>query len=480
MRGRMAYGIGFAGLAALALATKAPAADPLPRQPLMGITAMPVAEGLRIAGTTRAAMAERLGLKPGDILLTVNGAATGSVQALLDAFATVPIGKPLQVTVLRAGRMLSLSAIQAPRPDETYPNATVRYGEVDVGPTRMRDILVTPDGIADPPVIFYVSGYSCASVEAPGPRGLYAALASAFADAGIAFYRAEKPGMGDSRGGTPCTRQTLAEEVGTFRAAYRHLIALGFPADRIFLLGHSLGGIEAPLIVAGEPPPRGIAPYGVMLRNWGDYIKDITTFQDFASIGVDPVEAYKQGERDRPILQAFFFGHRSPQQIAADDPAAGDRLKTLFGWDGGDQMYGRSWRLFQDLAGADFPEAWANVPTNVLSLYGATDEIALTSEDQRRIADIVNYYRPGTARFVEVPDTMHFMDLTGDRDTFRERNVAAGGQIVPGAYNPEIGRQIIAWVRDCMARPPVRTLTFPNSLAERIRKIKATQPHYGG
>jgi len=468
MRGRM-----LAGLIALGFVTAAPAADMLPRQPFMGMVATPVPEGLRVDGVVPNGMAAHLGLHPGDILVTVSGSRVGAIQPFLDAFAAIPVGGTLRVTALRGGKTLSLSARQAPCADEVYANATVRYGEVDIGPTRLRDILVTPSGVPQPPVLFYVQGYTCGSIEAPGPQGLYGTLTKVFVDAGIAVYRVEKPGLGDSRGGTHCRDQTLAEEVGAFRAAYAHLIDLGFPADRIFILGHSLGGIEAPLVVAGLAPPRGIAPYGVMLKNWGDYIQDINTYQGFAAIGDDPVEAYKQSERDRPILQAFFFAHQSPQQIVAANPAAADRMKDIFAWDGGDHAYGRSWRLLQDLAGIDFPEAWANVPTNVLSLYGATDEIALTSEDQRRIADIVDYYRPGTAKFVELPGTMHGMDLVGDRDAFRERNVAAGGQMVPGPYNPEVGRTLIAWIRDCMARPPVRTMTFPDSLAERVRKMKA-------
>ena len=460
-----------AGLMAMALASSA-AADVLTRQPFMGIAATPVPDGLRIDGVAPNGMAAHLGLRPGDSLVAVNGNRVSAIQPFLDAFAAIPVGKPLRVTALRGGRSLPLSAIQTPRSDETYAKATVRYGEVDIGPTRLRDILVTPNDVPAPPVLFYIQGYSCGSIEAPGPQGLYGTLTKAFAEAGIAVYRVEKPGLGDSRGGTHCRDQSLADEVSAFRAAYAHLIDLGFPADRIFILGHSLGGIEAPLIVAGLAPPRGIAPYGVMLKNWGDYIEDINTYQGFAAVGDDPVEAYKQSERDRPILQAFFFARQSPQQIVAANPAAADRMKDIFAWDGGDHAYGRSWRLLQDLAGIDFPEAWANLPTNVLSLYGATDEIALTSEDQRRIADIVDYYRPGTAKFVELADTMHGMDLVGDRNAFRERNVAAGGQMVPGPYNPEVGRTLIGWIRDCMARPPVRTMTFPDSLAARVRKMK--------
>jgi len=477
VRGRTLHKIGLVALAIFGLAAAAPAADMLVRQPLIGMATTPGPQGLRIDGLLPAGMAARLGLKQGDILVTVNGTQVSTAQSVVDAFTATPIGGTLRVTALRGGKNLSLSARQAPHPDEAYPNGVVRYGQVDIGPTRLRDILVMPKDVADPPVLFYISGYSCGSIEATGPQSLYGTLVRSFIDAGIAFYRVEKPGVGDSRGGTHCHDQTLADEIDVLRASYRHLIGLGFPADRIFILGHSLGGIEAPLVTADMPPPRGIVPYGVMLKNWGDYIQDITTFQDFATVGADPVEAYKQGERDRPILQAFFFGHQSFQQIVAANPAAADRLKAIFFWDGGDHAYGRSWHLLQDLAGVNFPDAWARVPTNILSLYGAVDEIALTSEDQRRIVDIVNYYRPGSARFVEVPNTMHFMDLVGDRDAFRERNVAAGGQVVPGPHNPEVERQIIAWIRDCLARPPVRTMTFPESLAKRVRKANAATTH---
>jgi len=465
--------LALAGLVALGLATGALAAAPLRRQPFMGIAATPVPEGLRIDGVGPAGMAARLGLQPSDILVAVNGIRVGAIQPFLDAFSAIPPGRKLRVTALRAGKTLSLSAVQTARADESYANATVRYGEVDIAPARLRDILVTPRGVSDPPVLFYIQGYSCGSIEAPGPQGLFGSLTKTFVDAGIAVYRVEKPGLGDSRGGTHCRDQSLADEIASFHAAYAHLIELGFPADRIFILGHSLGGIEAPLVVAGLAPPRGIAPYGVMLKNWADYIQDIDTYQGFAALGDDPVEAYEQSERDRWILHAFFFQRQSPQQIVAANPVAAERMKDIFAWDGADHAYGRSWRLLQDLPSVNFPEAWAKVPTNVLSLYGATDEIALTSEDQRRIADIVDYYRPGTARFVELPDTMHGMDLVGDRNAFRERNVAAGGQMVPGPYNPEVGRTLIAWIRDCTARPPVRTMSFPDSLAERVRKVKA-------
>ena len=454
--------------------SSATAAEPLPRQPFLGAAMTQVPQGLRIDRLSPAGMAAAMGLHQGDILTELAGKPLTNVPTVAEAIAATPIGRPLRAAILRDGRLLHLSARQAPRAPETYPNSDTHYGQVDIGPTRLRDVLVVPRGVTAPPVVYLMQGYSCTSIEAFDPDSLYAKLAQGFAAANIAFYRVEKPGLGDSRGGAHCRDESLAQEIAGFRAAYQHLIALGFPADRIFILGHSLGGIEAPLAVEGLDPPRGIIPYGIVLKNWADYMQDIGTFQGFAMSGDDPVAAYKQAELDRPIVQAFFFARRAPSAIAADHPGYGDRMKEIFGWDGGDHAFGRSWTLLQDLPTLDLPEAWSKVPTNVLSLYGATDEVALTGEDQARIADIVNYYRPGTATYVELPGTMHGMDLVGGRNAFRERNVAAG-TIVAGPFNPEITRTIVEWIRACMAKPPVRGQSFPDSLAERVKRQRAAQ-----
>jgi hypothetical protein len=81
----------------------------------------------------------------------------------------------------------------------------------------------------------------------------------------------------------------------------------------------------------------------------------------------------------------------------------------------------------------------------------------LFDEDHRLIADVVNHYRPGTGRYVEVAGTDHGMELVGSRDEVR-RHGAAGGPPAPAAFNPEVGRIVAQWIHDSMAKPPVRTL----------------------
>jgi hypothetical protein len=88
-------------------------------------------------------------------------------------------------------------------------------------------------------------------------------------------------------------------------------------------------------------------------------------------------------------------------------------------------------------------------------MYGEADLVALFDEDHRLIADIANHYRPGSGRYVEIPRTGHGMDVVGDRQELRRHTVAAGA-VPTGEFNPEVARVLAGWIREAMARPPVR------------------------
>ena len=86
----------------------------------------------------------------------------------------------------------------------------------------------------------------------------------------------------------------------------------------------------------------------------------------------------------------------------------------MMSWDGGDNLVGRHYKYMQDLNGLPLVQSWKNAKTNVLlSLHGGSDIVALNNTDQKIIADLANFYRPGSGTFIEVPDTGHGMDLIG-------------------------------------------------------------------
>lgn len=436
----------------------ASAATALPRRAMLGVAFDPPGEGQPPSPVVKAVLpggtAERMGLRPGDRIVEIAGRPVQLIPQVVAYAQGLVAGQPVSLIVDRGGKRVSLGAAAIGKPREVWPGGRVTYGAVPFRGGQVSDILVTPDGVKDPPVVFLLQGFTCVTIDSPNPEEPYRRLGAALVEAGIAYYRVEKPGLGDSVGGVRCNDIDYATELDAFRAAYRRLTSeLGFPADRVFMFGHSLGGLEAPML-ADERPPRGVAVYGTVLRNWADYHHDIDAFQDYLMEGKDPVAAQVRAEADREVMRRFYFEHQSPREIAAARPDLAANVRLALGWDGGENALGRHWKYLQDMAALRLVPAWRDARTNVLALYGGSDMVALNDEDHRLIADIANFYRAGSGTFVEVADTGHGMDLIGSREEVR-RKAMNPGPPQPTRFNPAVGEALVAWIRACLARPAV-------------------------
>lgn len=95
-------------------------------------------EGLRILGATPGSVADQIGLRPGDVLVDVNGVALANLGAdangralaaatLNTTIAGLPASTPLRLRVLRDGATLALNAPS--RTDAAAPSATVASGD---------------------------------------------------------------------------------------------------------------------------------------------------------------------------------------------------------------------------------------------------------------------------------------------------------------------------------------------------------------
>lgn len=438
-----------------------PASAELPRRALLGIT-MPAesqrGEGAVVGDVAPGGTADGLGVQSGDAILRINDRPVTRPNEAGTVIATLLGGAPVALTVRRGTEELTLRGTAVGRALESYENARTDYGAVPFRGGQLRDILVVPDGVAEPPIVFLLQGFSCATIETP----LYARLIEALLRDGIGFYRVEKAGVGDSDGGVRCAEIDFATELDGFRAAYRQLIEQrGIDPDRIFMLGHSLGGIQAPFLAA-ELAPRGVAVYGAGLRNWADYNLDVVRFQPFLIFGEDPATAAENAERYRETLNRFYFGREAPTAIADGDEASAQALRGSVAWDGGVNTFGRHYSFTQDLAHLQLIRAWRDSQTNVLAIYGEADLIALFPEDHRVIADIADHLRPGSGRYAEIAQTGHGMDVVGDRLEFRRRTMEAG-TIPTGELNPEIAQLLSTWIRESLARPAWRHQAPPAS-----------------
>ena len=73
-------------------------------------------EGALIAGVMRGSPADKAGIKPGDVLIQVDGKKVKDAQVMLDLIAALQPGSAARFTVKREGRDLALGITIGKRP----------------------------------------------------------------------------------------------------------------------------------------------------------------------------------------------------------------------------------------------------------------------------------------------------------------------------------------------------------------------------
>lgn len=440
-------------------ATSARANDPLPRRMQFGVMVEPApGGGLKVLGVSPGLTADSAGVLEGDIIVSVDGKATSSAGDLVQHAELRRAGDTLQIEVRRGQTPVRFRASAMPRPRETYADARVEYGAVDLAGGQVRTLFAVPSGWKDGPVLYMLQGHPCASVEALEPADPTKAFVGEMLAAGVAVYRIEKSGVGDSVGGPRCEEGNFDLELAGFEAGWSDLTTgRDIGNDKIFLFGHSMGGVHAPLIAAahGDAPPRGIVVYGTVLRNFHDYLFDLLRLQSFLMLGEDPVQANKSAEQIRPVLYRLILQGTEPSQLIDDLGVDAKAALEKLGWDGDSAMMGHPVQYWRDLASLDLVSAWRDAHSQVLSLYGEADLTALNDEDAITIAAVVNHYRPGTARYVEV-QADHLLSVAPTRAEAigdATANAPMLGLAPPRPFNPTISRLITDWVTASLALP---------------------------
>jgi len=80
---------------------------------------LPRDRGAIIAGVVRGGPADRAGMRPGDILLAVEGKKVGSTNDMMNLIADLPPGGKAQMTVMRKNRETTIAVTVGRRPRQT-------------------------------------------------------------------------------------------------------------------------------------------------------------------------------------------------------------------------------------------------------------------------------------------------------------------------------------------------------------------------
>ena len=122
---------------------------------------------------------------------------------------------------------------------------------------------------------------------------------------GVRDSPGHKPGCGDSEGG-PASEVNFDTELDGYRQGLKVLQGPdNVNASNVYIFGHSMGGVMAPLL-GPDVPVRGIIAYGGIARSWAEYVPE--NFRRQAELAVRPTppstaRRRKRGPDDPPVRQ---------------------------------------------------------------------------------------------------------------------------------------------------------------------------------
>ncbi|HEX2254191.1 MAG TPA: alpha/beta fold hydrolase [Thermoanaerobaculia bacterium] len=447
-------------LAALALAGP-PAAAELPRRAFLGLQVAPAPSaeaavpegaapaeappaGVVVAGVVAGSSAAAAGVPVGARVVSVAGHAVATPQEFVQVVGSLAAGDRLALVLEVDGERIERDVRLAPMPRESSAEWEVVYGEVEEGGKRFRTLLTHPRGEGPFPTVFMVQGLGCFSVDDPQGQGLWVDLLADLSRAGYATVRVDKPGTGDSEGG-PCRDVDFRRELAVYRAALT--AAAGWsPVDpeRLFLFGHSMGGIMAPLLAqpatAGEASPlRGAVVYGTGFGSWTAYSLENLTRQGRMA-GEDAAEIRRWQADEELLLARLYVDDRPLEEILAETPRLGEA------WPNPPYMYaGKHYRYFQQVADLNLPQEWKTAGIPVLAAWGTSDFVA-SGWEHEWLAEAANAWRPGSGTYAPIPEADHWL----------RRAASFGASAVQGPfggeYHPGLAERMIAWM-DGLAKP---------------------------
>jgi hypothetical protein len=389
----------------------------LARSAWLGVGLRAVDGGAEVLSINPAASAARIGLMVGDVIVAMDGVATPGNAAVVSALRTKLAGAPVRIDVRRGGGVQTLTGNLTGRPIETFTNGTVTLGSVSFDGGRLRTIMATPTRPATgSPVVYFVQGVVCGSIESSGPEHIYARFVETLLERGIAVYRIEKAGMGDSRGGPQCENIDYAKELAGFAAGYDDLVRThGVEPSRLFVFGHSMGGIQAPALFGPDRPVRGMAVMGTGMTAWQDYLLDLLRWQSVMQGQATATQAEDAAAVLRPLIHGLMNDPGGVRAVVAAMPEFEGVMRNELGWDGADNWMGRSSAYWRGVGAQRTAAAWEQVDVPVLVIHGGRDVAVVDHRDARRIAFIVNQREPGRATYVELEQTEHGFTLPGGR-----------------------------------------------------------------
>ncbi len=417
--------------------------EPLPRKGYLGVRLAPGPTGVVIEAVIPGTTAADDGMRNGDVLVAVDGRTVTTIADVISAVAAMRVGQKFAIALIRDDRRVVLPMTLKERPRDRGDTFDVLYDHIVSGAARIRIIVTRPHAPGRHPLLFLITGAGSGTIDQPlsGPEP-YSRILSEFARSGYVTVRVEKPGIGDSEGG-PFAALDFEAELAAYRQAMTDVRSYTFvDGENVFIFGHSMGGVFAP-IIASDIPVRGIAVYGTVSKTVMEYFLENWRRQALLG-GADPARIDSMLRDLAAALHYLLIERRPPDEILRVRP---DLRSTLTKLAPAGLIVGRSASFWSQVATKNVPAYWARGQAHVMAIWGRNDFIA-TEADHPFIAEVVNKARPGMGTYVALEGSDHgFRTTVSIEDSFRRWNSPGGD------FNPLIVTTLKEWMEKIRTGP---------------------------
>lgn len=417
-----------------------------PRKAIMGGYGTFSSNGLAIDSIAPATTFATIGLRRGDTVRQVNDGLIKDQATYNTTVGPIRAGQDVTITYRRNGSLYTKHVKAVMRPYESSSTADIIYGWASMDNCRLRTIVRKPKGQQKLPAVLLVPGYNCGSVENYN-QGSYSRLIDTWIKAGFAVVTIEKSGLGDSYGCLPCSEVDLVTDIKGFEAGYAYMASLPYvDTANLFIWGHSMGGVIAPVIAAGHHP-RGVMVFATVYRPWSEFLLEMHRIQ-LPLDGKSYAETENFIRRMQKIYYEYFRLRKSPEQLY-QNPEYRDLVVSELEYKKGEtNMWGRHWRFWQQLDSIDLARNWAAVDAPVLSLFGGADWIACSELEHQLIVRTVNSTHPGHARHICIPDVDHL--LVQNKDWISAHKNISDATYRNTHFHQGLADTTVQWMRSVM------------------------------
>ena len=386
---------------------------------------------------------ERIGLMPGDHLVSLNGQHVANMDVLRSIISEYCEGDALKAVVIRESKEHILEGTFASRGPETHPNSEVIYTSAPFRDGLLRVIINKPAGEEPMPALLLIPGYTCASIDHLRETHPYRRLIDAYVDAGYVTLRIEKSGLGDSWNTPECASTDLHDEIESFEQGLKMLKSLPYVDPfRIIIYGHSMGGVVAPAISARHDV-AGVIVYGTTALSWFEYMLGLVRVQNELA-GMDPIK-HEQSVVDTYEMYYRFYIEEESLEDMAEEVRMDSLLRTRMNYDDVGRIYGRNPEYWRQIQHQPHLVNWKNTTAQVLVQFGESDFQAYSLSAHEQIVKTVNHYHSGNATLAVFPLTDHYFAKSGTMQEAYDKLI--GGQVLQlfDEYNPEVGNSVVTW-----------------------------------